>query len=83
MSLEFINDALSPQAAAEPSKLVRQLSEVMTGLVLDRVLFNPPAVFKIGSPATFELGVYQNLKEEVMRRLLERSICRFDRDQVQ
>ena len=83
MSLEFINDSLSLQEQAEPSRLVRQLSEVMSGLVLDRVLFNPPAYLKIGSPSTFELGIYQNLKEEIMRRLLERSICRFDRDLVQ
>jgi hypothetical protein len=82
MSLEFINDP-PPTADAEPSNLAMQLPEVMAGLVLDRVLFNPPPVLKIGRAAAFELGVYQNLKEEVMHRLLERGICRFDRDQVE
>lgn len=83
MSLKFINDAPPPATDAALSNLALQLSEVMAGLVLDRFFFNPPPVLKIGRMATFELGVYQNLKEEVMRRLLERSICRFDRDQVE
>ena len=83
MSLEFINDSPPPECDSEPSNLTRQLPEVMAGLVLDRVLFNPPPALKVGRMATFELGVYQNLKEEVMRRLLERSICRFDREQVE
>jgi hypothetical protein len=82
MSLEFIHD---PPLAADtkPSALTLQLSEVMAGINLDRVLFNPPPVLKIGHSATFELGVHQNLKGEVMRRLLERSICRFDRDHIE
>ena len=83
MSLEFISDAPPAAAAAAPSDLARQLSEVAASLCLDRVLFNPPTVLKVGSVTTFELGVYQNLKEEVMRRLLERNICRFDRDQIE
>jgi len=82
MSLEFINDSLPAAAADVPSNLAGQLSEVTACLNLDRVLFNPPPVLKIGRSITFELGVYQNLKDEVMRRLLERNICRFDRDQV-
>ena len=44
----------------------------MAGLALDRALFNPPPAVKIGRSVHFELGVYQNLQEEVMRRLLER-----------
>lgn len=81
LSLEFIND---PPLAPEnpPTILARQLSEVMTGLILDRVLFNPPPVLKIGRPVTVELGVYQNLKGEVMRGLLARNICCFNREQV-
>jgi hypothetical protein len=82
MSLEFINDA-PPAADTPPSMLAQQLSEVMADLVLDRVLFDPLPVLKIGHAVTFELGVYQNLKGEVMRRLLERSICRFNRDQIE
>jgi hypothetical protein len=82
MSLEFINDQ-APAADTPPPMLALQLSEVMTGLVLDRVLFNPPPVLKIGRSVSLELGVYQNLKGEVMRRLLERSICRFDRDHIE
>jgi hypothetical protein len=82
MSLEFLNDS-PPAADTPPSILAQQLSEVMTELVLDRVLFEPPPVLKLGRAVTFELGVYQNLKGEVMRRLLERSICRFNRDQIE
>lgn len=82
MSLEFINDP-PPASDTAPSDLARQLPEMMAGLVLDRVLFNPPPVLKLAHAAAFELGVYQNLKEELMRRLLERGICRFDRDQVE
>lgn len=82
LSLEFINDSLPPASDAGPSQLTRQLPEVVAGLALDRVLFNPPPALKIGRLTTFELGVYQNLQEEVMRRLLERGICRFDREQV-
>ena len=82
MSQKFFNDA--PLAAeALPSDLSLQLTEVTAGLVLDRVLFNPPPALMIGRATTLELGVYQNLKEEVMRRLLERSICCLDRDQVE
>ena len=80
MSLEFFNDA-PPAAELQPSDLTRQLSEVMAGLNLDRVLFNPPSTLQIGRATTLELGIYQNLKEEIMHRLLERDICRFDRDQ--
>jgi hypothetical protein len=81
MSLEFFNDA-PPAAESQSSDLARQLSEVMAGLNLDRVLFNPPATLKIGRTTTLEFGIYQNLKEEVMHGLLERDICRFDRDQL-
>jgi len=82
MSLEFVHD--TPPLATDdlPSNLTLQLPKVMAGLVLDRVLFNPPPVLKIGRMVVFELGVYQNLKEAVMRRLLEQGVCRFDRDQV-
>lgn len=83
MSLEFINDAPPVAAADAPSNLALKLSEVTDGLYLDRIMFNPPLVLKIGRAVTFELGVYQNLKEEIIRRLLERSICLFDRDQVE
>jgi hypothetical protein len=80
MSLEFFNDA-PPDAEPPYPDLNLQLSEVMARLNLDRVLFNPPAALKIGCATTVEVGIYQNLKEEVMRRLLELNICRFDRDQ--
>ncbi len=82
LSLEFINDAL-PAVDHQHSDLTGQLSEVMAGLILDNVLFNPPAALKIGRALTLEFGVYQDLKGEVMHRLLERNICRFDRGQVE
>jgi len=82
ISQEFINDTPSPAPDEALSNLTLQLPKVMAGLVLDRMLFNPPPELKIGRLAIFELGIYQNLKESVMRSLLERNICRFDRDQV-
>jgi hypothetical protein len=82
MSLEFVND--TPRAVDNPPNVLdKELSEVMAGLALDKVLFNPPQLVKVGRPLTFELGIHQNLKGEVMRRLLERSVCRFDRDHIQ
>jgi hypothetical protein len=82
MSLEFINDP-GVGADATPSVLGEQLSEVVAELALDRVLFNPPPMVKVGRSLTFELGIHQDLKGELMRRLLERSVCRFDRDRIQ
>ena len=58
------------------------LQEVIDELHLDRALFNPPAAVKVGRRVRFELGVYQNLREEIMRRLLERKISRFDGGQI-
>jgi hypothetical protein len=82
MSLEFTSD-MSAAADTLPSHLPQQLSEVMAGLTLDRVLFNPPPLLNIGRVIPVELGLYQDLKGELMRLLLERSICRFDREQIE
>ncbi|HSQ34492.1 MAG TPA: hypothetical protein VLQ89_00725, partial [Candidatus Binatia bacterium] len=60
-----------------------QVAEVVSGLSLDRVFFDPPPRLRVGCPLQFELGVHQNLKGEVMRRLLERRVCRFDRSQIE
>jgi len=81
ISLAFFNDN-PPQADSRNSDLSQQLSEVVAGLVVDKVQFNPPATFGIGRVTTLELGLYQNLKELVMRRLLQRNICDFDRSQI-
>jgi hypothetical protein len=71
-----------PAAEPKPSELTRQLSEVMDGLFLDRAMFNPPASIKLDCATTLELGIYQNLKEKIMHSLLERNICRFDREKL-
>lgn len=81
MSLAFFNDN-PPKADSLTSDLTTELSAVVAGLVLDKVHFNPPAIFEIGRMTTVELGIYQNLKEVVMRHLLERNICDFDRSQI-
>lgn len=81
MSLEFVKDP-RPEADLSSSLLAAHVDEVMTELTLDRVFFDPPAIFKIGRPLKFEIGVHQNLKGEIMRRLLERRVCRFDRGQI-
>jgi hypothetical protein len=83
LSLEYINNTPLANDREAPSHLERQLQEVMDELHLDRALFNPPAAVKVGRRANIELGVYQNLREEIMRRLLERKISRFDGDQIE
>ncbi|MBN2399405.1 MAG: carboxypeptidase regulatory-like domain-containing protein [Candidatus Aminicenantes bacterium] len=82
LSLEFINTALPATFDCGQASLNQQLCAVMAELAPGRVLFNPPPFMKIGCMATFEVGFFQNLKDEVMHRLLERSICLFKRYQV-
>jgi hypothetical protein len=81
--LEFINGSMPPALDQAPSFLAQQLPEVMSGLAFDKILFNPPPLLKVGRRVHIELGVYQNLKEEIMRRLLERNVCCLDREQVE
>lgn len=83
LSLEYVNDAPQADASESPSQLTLELREVIDELHLDRALFNPPAAVKVGSRVRLELGVYQNLREEIMRRLLERKISRFDGGQIE
>jgi hypothetical protein len=82
LSLEYINDLPTAEYDETPSHLERQIQDVMDELHLDRALFNPPAAVKVGRPVTVEIGVYQNLREEIMRRLLERKISRYDGVQI-
>jgi len=82
LKLEYVNDP-RPEADRSPSILARQVAEVVAGLTIDRILFSPPTVTRISRPFKLDLGVHQNLKAEVMRRLLERRICRFDREQIE
>jgi len=83
LSLEYVNDAPQAAVAESPSQLTAELQEVMGELYLDRALFNPPVAVKTGRRVNIELGVYQNLREEIMRRLLERKISRFDGGQIE
>ena len=83
LSLEYVNDAPQPAAPESTLPLLLELQEVIDELHLDRALFNPPAAIKTGRRVKIELGVYQNLREEIMRRLLERKICRFDAGQIE
>jgi hypothetical protein len=78
LSLEYVNDSPPAAGSATPPQLTRQLEEVMDGLHLDRALFNPPARLAVGRRQPVELGIYQNLKEEIMRRLMERDVGLFD-----
>jgi hypothetical protein len=83
LSLEVIDDMPAAGDPEAPSSLDRQLHEVMASLFLDRALFNPPPVLKVGRRAVIEFGAYQNLREEIMRRLLERKISRFESSQLE
>jgi hypothetical protein len=82
LSLEYVNDAPQAVVCESSSHLALELQQVMDELHLDRALFNPPPAVKVGHRVRIELGVYQNIKEEIMRRLLERKISRFDGAQI-
>jgi len=83
LSLEYVNDSPKADASIAPSQLTRQLEDVMAGLHLDRALFSPSPVLTIGRRELVELGIYQNLKEEIMRRLLELKIGLFAGEQIE
>jgi hypothetical protein len=82
LSLEYVNDAPPAEAGLSAEPPGRELQEVMDGLHLDRALFNPPAAVKVGRREIIEFGVYQNIREEIMRGLLERKIGRFQASQL-
>jgi hypothetical protein len=71
LSLEYIADQPEPSTVAEPGQLSRRLAGAIDGLRLDRALFNPPPVAKVGRSMIVEFGIYQNLKETILRRLRE------------
>ena len=71
LSLEYIIDEPEKIKGSEAMQTAPQLREALAGLRLDRALFNPPAAAKVGRPLSLEFGVYQNLKESILRRLRE------------
>jgi len=71
LSLEYIIDEPEKIKGSEPPQTARQLREALAGLRLDRALFNPPTTAKVGRSLSLEFGVYQNLKEAILRRLRE------------
>jgi hypothetical protein len=71
LSLEYIADQPDISTVTEPAQLSRRLAEAIDGLRLDRALFNPPPVAKVGRSEIVEFGIYQNLKETILRRLRE------------
>jgi hypothetical protein len=83
LSLQYINGNLDVTDENDNSMLTQQLSQLLDGIHLDKIQFSPPEIIRIGHKEKFEFGVYQNLKEEIIRRLLARSICCFDRDQIE
>jgi hypothetical protein len=83
LSLEYVNDLPQADASVAPSQLTRQLADVMAGLHLDRALFSPSPIVTIGHRELVEFGIYQNLKEEIMRRLLEQKIVLFEGGQIE
>ncbi len=71
LSLEYIAGQAEPTTAAEPAQLPRLLAAAVADLRLDRALFNPPPVAKVGRSEIVEFGIYQSLKETILRRLRE------------
>ena len=71
LSLEYIVDEPEKKDGVEPPQTASQLREALAGLRLDRALFNPPTAAKVGRSLLVEFGVYQNLKEAILRRLRE------------
>lgn len=78
LSLAYIVDEPDKTGGVEPLALVGQLRTAVAGLRLDRALFNPPPAARVGHCVPVEFGVYQNLKETVMRRLRESAVGIFD-----
>jgi hypothetical protein len=83
LSLQYINGNMNVTDKNDLSMLPQQLNRLLDGIHLDKVQFNPPEILKTGHSKKIEFGVYQNLKEEIIRRLLARNICCFDRDQIE
>lgn len=82
LSLEYIIDEPEKIKGLEPPQTASQLREALAGLRLDRALFNPPTAAKVGRSFSIEFGVYQNLKEAILRRLRENAIGIVDSSQV-
>ncbi len=71
LSLEYIIDEPEKIKGMEPPQAAWPLREAIAGLRLERALFNPPTAAKVGRSLLVEFGVYQNLKEVILRRLRE------------
>ncbi|MBN2346745.1 MAG: carboxypeptidase regulatory-like domain-containing protein [Candidatus Aminicenantes bacterium] len=82
-SLHYVDDEGAPPAGEELAPLARQLQWVVDGLSLERALFSPPSVLRVERAVVIELGLYQNLKEAIMRRLLERKIALFTGERIE
>ncbi len=72
LSLEYVNDLNGRVVDNEPEPPSRCLGDVVAELSLGKALFNPPATMRVGRRLTVELGIYQNVKEAITQRLLER-----------
>jgi len=83
LSLEYVNDAPEAENVVAPSLLTRQLREVMDGLCLERALFSPPPSVSVGRRLAIEFGIYQSLKDEIIRHLLEWKIDLFSAEQIE
>jgi hypothetical protein len=71
LALEYIHDEPKKAQGLEAPPAAMRLREALAWLRLDRALFNPPAAARVGRSLDLEFGVYQNLKETILRRLRE------------
>ena len=74
LALKYVDDVPAPDRHHGPDSPGQELRAAVTDLRLDKALFNPPAAIRVGRRLTVELGIYQNLREAILRRLLERQV---------
>jgi len=74
LHLNIVNDGPDAGLPGEPPSLPRQLHEVVAGLRVDKALFNPPSAVTVGRRTAIEFGLFQNLKDTITRRLLDRRV---------
>jgi hypothetical protein len=75
LRLNYVNGRPEAGGAEALSPLIQHLHEVTANLNLERALFNPPRVLRVGGAAIVEFGVFQNFREKIRRGLLERKIA--------
>lgn len=74
LRLDYVSGMPAAPSPAAPPFPQRQLRDVLDGLRLERALFNPPPQLTVGRRVTVEFGLFQSLRDEIVRGLLARRV---------